>query len=401
MPRSDLSIWEARRIALAAQGFARPKPRRVRRADISRAIRRIGLLQLDFVNVLVPSHYQVLYSRLGPYDRALLGEAVYGRREFLEHWAHEASIVPVELWPVLRHRRETHRVWPYGFEKFLAQHRDYAAWVLEEVRARGPLTPDSLPHPDGVDRKLDQSWFGTVPRATLEAHFGFGTVAIAGRLANFTRVYDAAERVVPAEHYARTTPREEAERELLKIAARAHGIGTAADLADYFRMPVRDARPRLAELAAAGELRAVRVAGWREPAYLHPAAPVPRAIAARALLSPFDPVVWYRPRAARLFSFDHRFEIFTPQHKRRWGVYVLPFLLGEALAARVDLKADRAGKRLLVLAVHLEPGAGVDPVAEALAIELRAEAGWLGLDAISVTRRGELARALAAALRRI
>jgi uncharacterized protein YcaQ len=399
MPRDDLSLGEARRIALAAQGFDRPRPvGRAGTPHLRRAVRQIGLLQIDYVNILTPAHYLVPFSRLGPYPKSLLDDLVYRRREFTEQWAHEASVVPVDVWPLLHHRREAHRVRPYGFEAFLAERPDYAARVLDEVRRRGPLTADDLPEMDGVSRRLPWAWSGTVPRATLEAHFGRGLLAVAGRRPNFARVYDLAERVVPREHHGRRPGREEAQRELLLRAARAHGVGTAADLADYYRMPVREARPRLAELVGAGALRAVRVEGWREPAYLHPQAGLPRRINPAALLSPFDPVVWFRPRAARLFGFDYRIEIYTPREKRRWGYYVLPFLLGERLAGRVDLKADRAGRRLLVLAAHREPHADKGAVADALAAELRTLAGWLGLDAVVVEGRGDLARPLAAAL---
>jgi hypothetical protein len=233
----------------------------------------------------------------------------------------------------------------------------------------------------------------------LEAHFGRGLLAVAERRPNFARAYDLAERVLPPEHYRRQVGRAEAERELLRLAARAHGVGTAADLADYYRLPVREARPRITELVAAGELREVRVEGFREPAYLHPEARLPRQINALALLSPFDPVIWYRARAARLFAFDYRLEVFVPRAQRRWGCYVLPFLLGESLVARVDLKADRAERRLLVLAAYLEPAAEPEAVAAALAAELWTMAGWLGLDSVTVERRGGFARPLAAAVR--
>jgi len=411
MSQCDLSLPEARRLALAAQGLDRSRPPgRVDARHVRRTIRQLGLLQLDFVNVLIPSHYQVLFSRLGPYERSCLDDLVYRRREFTEHWAHEASILPVESWPLLRHRMETRRVRPYGFEKFLEEQPAYVQNVLDQVRARGPLTADQLAAPNGISRRLaelppfslslsSESWFGTIPRAVLEAHFARGVLAIANRLPNFTRTYDLAERVLPQEHHARVVEGEEAQRELLRQAARAHGVGTAADLADYFRMPNPVARPRLAELVDAGELRQVRVEGWREPAYLHPAARLPGRIDASALLSPFDPVVWFRPRAARLFDFDYRFEIFTPQEKRRWGSYVLPFLLGDRLVARVDLKADRAGSRLLVLAAYLEPHAKSAAVAEPLAAELRTLASWLDLDSITVARRGDFTRPLAVALR--
>ncbi len=397
MSRDNLSLTEARRIALAAQGFDRPRPRPVSAAHLRRTIHQLSLVQLDFVNVLVPAHYQVLFSRQGPYDRSRLDHLVYRRREFTEQWAHEASILPVDAWPLLRHRMQTHRVRPYGFESLLEDQADYVARVLDEVRARGPLTADDLTAPDGVARRLDGSWFGTVPRAVLEAHFGRGALAVAGRRGNFARAYDLAERLIPPEHYGREVTREEAQRELLRRAARAHGVATAADLADYYRMPVREALPRITELVAAGELRQVRVEGWKGPAYLHREARLPARLSAAALLSPFDPVVWYRPRTARLFEFDYRFEIFVPQAQRRWGAYVLPFLLGDRLVARVDLKADRPGRRLLVLAAYREEHAEPGATAAALAVELRAMASWLGLDAVAVERRGNLARALAPA----
>jgi uncharacterized protein YcaQ len=400
MSREDLSLGEARRIALAAQGFDRPRPnRRVNARDLATSIRRIGLLQIDPVNVLTPAHYQVLFSRLGPYVRPILDELVYKGREFTEQWAHEASIVPVENWPLLRHRMETHRVRPYGFESFLERSPAYVARVLDEVRARGPLTADDLADPEDVPRRIaGDAWVGTVPRAVLEAHFGRGLLAVADRRPNFARVFDLAERVVPARHHERKVDRQDAQRELLRLAARSCGIAAAEDLADYYRMPVREARPRIGELVESDELHEVRVAGWRAPAYLHREARLPRQIAAAALLSPFDPVVWYRPRTERLFEFEYRIEIYVPAEKRRWGYYCLPFLLGDRLVARVDLKADRAGGRLLVLAAYVEPHNDPRVVGEALGRELRIMAGWLGLGSVVVARRGNLARALGAAL---
>ncbi len=402
MSQDDLSLSEARRIALEAQGFNRPRPNgRVDVRHLRRTIRQLGLLQIDYVNVLAPAHYQVLFSRLGPYARPRLDDLVYRRREFTETWAHEASIVPVETWPLLRHRRETHRVRPWGFEKFMERNRDYVESVLEEIRARGPLTANDLPELEGTPRRIADRWgWGlAVKKSVLEAHFGFGRLAVAERLPNFARTYDLAERVIPPEHLRRRVGREKAQRELLCLAARAHGVGTAGDLADYYRMPIRDARARVAELVEAGDLREARVEGWREPAYLHPAARPPRRIDAAALLSPFDPVVWTRARAARLFEFDYRAEMFVPQAKRSWGYYVLPFLLGDRLVARVDLKADRGERRLLVQAAHIEPAAEPGAAAAALAAELRAMAAWLDLDAVSVRRRGGFARPLAAAVR--
>jgi uncharacterized protein YcaQ len=405
---TDLSLSEARRVALAAQGFDRPRPkRRPGPRDLGRVIRQLGLLQIDFVNVLAPAHYQVPFSRLGPYPRAHLDELVYPRRQakapappFTEQWAHEASIVPVETWPLLRHRMERHRVRPWGFEKIMEENPAYIDWVLDQVRRRGPLVAGDLREPDGAMRRIPGAWFGSVPRAALEAHFGRGRLGIADRRPNFARAYDLAERIVPPQHHARRVDREDAQRELLRLAGCALGIAAAADLADYYRMPISEARPRLAELVEAGDLREVRVEGWGAPAYLHREARVPRAIDAASLLSPFDPVVWYRPRAERLFQFEYRIEIFVPQPQRRWGYYVLPFLLGERLVARVDLKADRGARRLRVLAAYLEPGADSRTVAQALAGELATWAGWLDLDAVVVERRGAFARVLEASVAR-
>jgi uncharacterized protein YcaQ len=400
--RHQLSASQARRIALAAQGFDRPRP--VGRVDVRhlrRLIRELGLIQLDFVNVLLPAHFLVPFSRLGPYDRDRLHDLAYRRREFTEQWAHEASIVPVDVWPLLAHRRQEHRVQPWGFEEFLDELPEFYEQVLEKVRQRGPLTVDELPEPDKpIPKRLGDKWGWSLKlkRQFLEAHFGFGRLAIADRQPNFARLYDLPERVVPREHLATSLTPEEAQRELLRRAARAHGVGSARDLADYWRMPIGDARRRLAELVDSGELRRVEVEGWPRPAFLHPEARLPRRVDARALLSPFDPLVWCRPRIARLFGFEYAIEIYLPEPKRRWGYYVLPFLLGDRLAARADLKADRRNGRLLVRAAWIEAGADPATVAGALAGELGTLAGWLGLDRIEVGRRGDLARALAAAL---
>jgi hypothetical protein len=400
MPAADLSASEARRLALAAQGFDRPRPRRrVGARELRRTIRQLGLLQIDFVNVLVPAHYLVPFSRLGPYDRALLDEVVYRGREFTEQWAHEASIVPVETWPLLRHRMEVHRARPRGFDSFMERNAAYVEQVLAQVRERGPVAADDLPDPEGASRRIAGGWIGTVPRAVLEAHFARGVLAVTERRANFARAFDLAERRLPEDHFRRETTREESQRELLRLAARSHGVGTAADLADYYRMPVRPARERLAALVDAGDLREVSVEGWRETAYLFEGARVPARIDAAALLAPFDPVVWFRRRTARLFGFDYRFEIFVPRPQRRWGSYVLPFLLGDRLVARVDVKADRPRRRLRVIAAYAEGGVRTGLVAEALASELKTMAAWLGLESVAVERRGPLARALAGAVR--
>jgi uncharacterized protein YcaQ len=402
MPRGDsLSLNEARRIALAAQAFDRPRPTGpVNAGHLRRLLRQIGLLQIDSVSIVLPAHYQVPFSRLGPYDRSRLDELIYREREFTEQWAHEASIIPVEHWPLIRHHLGPHeRRWG-ALAKFMEEHAEYAGRVLEHIRSRGPVVAGDIDEPDGTRGRGGGWWGWTRAKATLEGHFARGTVAIAERrAAGFARVYDLAERVVPGEHHTRTMSREEAQRELIRLAARATGVATAADLADYYRMAPREARQRVAELASAGELRQVRVEGWRDPAYLSAEARLPRAIGASALLSPFDPVVWYRPRAERLFDFDFRIEIYVPREKRKYGYYVFPYLLGDRIVGRVDLKADRAAGCLRVLGSYVEGHTDADTVAGPLASELRTMAGWLGLDDVSVARRGTLARALVAAVR--
>ena len=401
MPRDTLSLSEARRIALAAQGFDRPRPAGpVNAGHLRRVIRQIGLIQIDSVNILCPAHYQVLFSRLGPYDRARLDDLIYKRRELTEQWAHEASIVPIEQWPLIRYHLGPHeRRWG-ALDKFMKAHADYAERVLNEVRTRGPVVASEIDEPDGTRGKGGGWWGWTRAKATLEGHFSRGTIAIAGRRsAGFARTYDLCERIVPDEHRSRVMTREEAQRELVRIAARAMGVATARDLSDYYRMAPREARQRVIELAKEGELREVQVEGWRDVAYLDVNARLPRRVKASALLSPFDPVIWFRPRAERLFGFDYRIEIYVPKEKRKYGYYVLPFLHDGRLSGRVDLKADRASGNLLVLGAYAEEHADRESLVPALATELRAMARWLGLDDVSVSKRGNIARALTSALR--
>ena len=385
--RTSLSLEEARRIALAAQGFDRPRPRRATVNHLRDTIHRLGLLQIDCVNVVCTAHQMVPFSRVGSYDVSAFNRLVYQSGEFAEHWAHEISIVPVETWPLLRYRRETDRVRPWGFAKVLEERADYAAWVLEEVRRRGKLAADELPAPDCADGRIPGSWIGTVQRGVLEAHFLRGELAAAGRRQDFSRLYDLAERLIPERHRCRQVGYDEGRRALLLKAARAHGVGTAKDLADYFRMPVREAVPRLRELVESGQLVGAQVENWREMAYLDPKAKAPRRIRAAALLSPFDPLIWCRPRVERLFGFEYRLEVFVPPEKRKYGFYVLPFLLGEKLAARVDLRADRARGQLRVLGTWFE-WRKTPEVVEALSAELRVLGEWLGLKVV----RGRIER---------
>jgi uncharacterized protein YcaQ len=396
-----LSLSEARRLALAAQGFDRARPAgRVGLAHLRRVIHQLGLLQIDSVNVLVRAHYLVPFSRLGPYDVRDLDRLVYGRREFAEQWAREASIVPVARWPLFRHRMDGHDRRMHRLHAYMAGRPKYAARVLEDVRARGPVDAGHVLEPDGTRGRTTGWWGWTDAKAVLEGHFAAGRLAIARRTPTFARLYDLTERVVPAEHLTAAPDVVSAQHQLVLLAARALGVAIVDDLADYYRIPIRDARQRVAELVTRGDLREVRVEGWRAPAYMTPSASMPRRIDARAILSPFDPLVWFRPRTLRLFGLDYRIEIYVPRPKRKWGYYVLPFLLGDRVAARVDLKADRAGSALVVEASHLEPGMAGDEVALALASELQTIARWLSLDRVVVRRRGSLARALAGALGR-
>ena len=392
-----VSVADARRIALAAQGFDRPRPARVDARQIRRVIHRLGLLQVDYVNVLVPAHYLVLFSRLGPYDVKLLDDLVYTRREFTEQWAREASIVPMEHWPMLRHRMDARDRKYRALTSVSDTHGAYARKVLRQVRRMGPVTREDVPEPAGAPAGRD-FWGWTFSKAVLEAYFMRGVFAIAGRRADFARVYDLTERVVPGVHRTRTLNRDEAQRELVAIAARALGIATIGDVADYYRLPHTETQAHLRHLAERGEVREVKVEGWREPAYLHRSAPRPSVIEASALVSPFDPVVWHRPRVQRLFGFDYKLEIWVPAAARQWGYYVLPFLYGDRLIARVDLRADRAARRLSVLAAYAEPACGGDGVARALAGELQSIARWLRLDAVAVERRGNLAGRLRLAI---
>ncbi len=393
--RSQISLPEARRIALAAAGFGRPRPSAtINAGHIRRVIRGLGLLQLDYVNVLVPAHLMVLFSRLGPYDRDRFHRVVYGGREFIEHWAHEASIVPSDLWPVLEYRRKDYRPYPNSPIMQLKNKSIYLKQAYETIIKKAPLTAADLPQVDSPRRKPGD-WHRSLPRWALEYYFGKGKVAVADRLANFQRVYDLPERQIDREHLDRSLAREEAQRQLILIAAGALGVATADDLADYYRMPPKIARERIAELQHEGLLEETRIESWPMPGYMSPNARLPRSVDAAALLSPFDPVVWYRPRAKRLFDFHYRIEIYVPAAKRKWGYYVLPFLLGDRIVARLDLKADRANGTLLVLATHPETGIDVHHTVSKLGQELRQLANWLELENIRVSRRGKFARALA------
>lgn len=398
MARNRFSAAEARRIALAAQGFAESRPTgAVDARHVRRVLDRVGLLQMDSVNVLVRSHYLPLHARLGTYPTELLDRLAYDRRRSLfEYWGHEASLLPLAMQPLMRWRMARARGGEglySGLARFGAERADYVARVLAEVTDRGPLTAGELS--DGS--RGEGGWWGwSDGKRALEFLFWGGLVTTAHRR-HFERVYDLPERVLPRAVLEAATPAEdEAQRELLRRSVRALGIATERDLRDYFRMPVAGFRDRLAELVEAGDLLPVTVDGWDRPAFLDRGARLPRRIQAAALLSPFDSLIWERDRTLRLFGFHYRLAFYTPAEQRTHGYYVLPFLLGDRLVGRIDLKADRAGRCLLVLAAHGEAGADPATVAPPLHAELTALARWLGLDAgLRIAPRGDLAPALA------
>jgi uncharacterized protein YcaQ len=366
----SLSAAQARRIALAAQGFAEPRPRgAIDRRHFRRALQRMAIVQIDSVNVLTRSHELPFLARLGPYPRDALARWLWESGEVFEYVAHEASLLPVALHPLLRWRMEEPHRWNVD------RHEDAEELerLYREVAARGRVSAAQL----GAGNRPGESWWAwSTGKALLELLMHRGRIT-ATRGPQFERVYRLPDPALAAQP---APPAREAQRALLELSARAHGVGTAGDLADYFRLPKRVAQALLREMAADGQLREVRVDGWRDAAYLHPQARLPRRLSARALLSPFDPVVWERARTERLFGFRYRIEIYTPAPKRVYGYYVLPFLLGDGLVARVDLKADRQAGALLLRAAHAEPGVDRAQVAEALADELALMAGWLGLD---------------------
>ena len=390
-----LSRAQARRIALAAQGFGGRHRTQPGMRALTGTLRRTGVLQIDSVNVLQRAHYMPLYSRMGPYDTALLRRAAeQAPRRVVEYWAHVAAFMPVELWPHMQHRMRHYR--ERGHEWGAMRHDPaLVASLLDEVRERGASTARDLD--DGLPRaKTHWGWNWSASKKALEYLFATGELAVAGRNGAFERLYDLPERVLPAAVLAQPVPADaDAHIELLRRAAISHGVATEPCLRDYYRMHHSQSRPALAALVEAGELLPVRIEGWSRPAFLHRDARMPRRIDARALLSPFDPVVWERERAERLFDFAYRIEIYVPEHLRSHGYYVLPFLLGERIVARVDLKAERREGVLVVRSAHAEPDAP-DSTAAELAEELFQLAEWLGLPRLRVERRGGLSRALRA-----
>ncbi len=394
---------EARRIALAAQGFAdgRPKGTPDRRA-FRRVVQRMGLVQIDSVNVLTRSHELPFLARLGPYPRPALARWLWGSGEMFEYWGHEASLMPVELHPLLRWRMADDHQWA-GVGAFQKSNPGLDAAVLEAILARGPVTLGQLQHlGDAIKRRRARPtdmWNWSPAKMAVEWHFWKGRVSAVRNPQTFERSYVAPSHTVPTEVLEAPTPTDDdAMKALLLRAARSHGVGTAKDLADYHRLPIVPARRLVAELAADGALREVAVEGWKHPAFLHPQATLPRWVRASALLSPFDPIVWERDRALRLFDFHYRIEIYVPKAKRVHGYYVLPFLHDSRLVARLDLKADRHAGRLLVQSAHAEPTWDDDRDLPALLARLDELATFLGLGDVAVVPRGDLAPILTSQL---
>jgi uncharacterized protein YcaQ len=395
--REKLSLAMARRIALAAQGFADPRPAGpIDRRHLNRVLARLGLLQIDSVSAVVRAHYMPLFSRLGPYPMSLLDDAALPKkRRLFEYWAHEASFLPLETWPLMQWRMERARANDEseiykGLARWAGENRRLIDAIYDEVASRGPTAASDI---DGAKGK--GGWWGwSDEKHAFEWLFWAGRITTHSRR-GFERLYDLPERVIPPDIFNAPAPKpEDAHRELLRMSARALGVATYGDLRDYFRLSPGDVKDRLEELVEEGELLPVKVEGWKQPAYLHTAARMPRKVHARTLLAPFDPLVFERSRAERLFDFFYRIEIYTPAEKRQYGYYVLPFLLGDTIVARADVKADRPAGTLRVLATFAQAGAPPETAAELLE-EFRLMQSWLGLDRMEVVPSGDLGPALA------
>ena len=401
----QLTKAQARRVAVAAQGFASaPSARAVTRGDLRRLIGRIQVLQLDSVSVAVRAHYAPMFSRLGPYDRDVLDAAAWGHsprspRLLVEYWAHEAALMAVADWPLLRWRMREYTGGRWGVE-IVEQNPRLVDDVVSAVTELGPSTAGQIEAhlQSGTKRGKGAWWNRSETKWVAEALFASGVLTTAHRT-GFARHYDLVERVLPADVVAREIDDAEAVRELTLRAATALGVGTEADIRDYFRLRPDQSKPAIADLVAAGELEPVQVDEWTAPAYLRTGQAVPRTDRGTALLCPFDPLIFFRPRVERLFGFHYRIEIYTPAAKRQYGYYVWPLLLDGELVARVDLKADRNSGALHVPGAFIEPGRDPVRVAGELADQLATMAGWLGLDRVTVGERGDLAAALKATFR--
>ncbi|OBK47942.1 winged helix-turn-helix domain-containing protein [Mycobacterium sp. 1081908.1] len=406
MGKPKLTAAQARRLAVAAQGFSAPRPNGpITRAHLKSLISRIQVLQLDSVSVAVRAHYAPVFSRLGPYDREVLDRAAWSHsarspRLLVEYWAHEAALMAVDDWPLLRWRMRQYRHGRWGTH-IVKANPQLAEDILAAVAELGPSTAGQIEaHLAATPRRKKGTWWTrSDTKWVAEALFASGALTTATRV-GFARHYDLVERVLPPRVLAREVDDDDAVRELTLRAATALGVGTEADIRDYFRLSAQQVKPAIAALLAAGEIERVDVDGWSAPAYLRAGATVPRSDRGTALLCPFDPLIFFRPRIERLFNFHYRIEIYTPAAKRRYGYYVWPLLMDGRLVARVDLKADRASDSLRVLGAFAEPDVPRASVAAALAGELGSMASWLGLGGFGVAGRGDLAGELRAAARR-
>jgi uncharacterized protein YcaQ len=396
MPLS-LSKQDVKRIAIRAQGLAGRRPEKaIGIDDVRNSIRLMGLLQIDSVNVCVRSHYMPLFSRLGVYEQDLLDRLAYKENTVFETWAHAACFVPVEDHRLFRPRMNAKEPRNH-VQKIMEERPGYFENVLDQVRERGLLTASEL---DGAGKRSGPWWGYTNGKIAAEWHFAKGALSVADRR-NFARYYDLTERVIPSEHLNGSTPSmEDAHREMMRLAVTAHGVGTAEDFADYYHLKNAEAKLRLNELAEEGEIQSVEVDGWKDTGYAPLDIESVEPTYARALLTPFDPLVWNRDRIERIFDFLYRIEIYVPEKKRQYGYYVYPFVLGEDLVARVDLKAERDKGVLRVKGAFAEEGQDHEHVASNLADELRLMAQWLGLKRIVAGRKGGLIPALREALKR-
>lgn len=391
-----LTAPQARRIAVAAQGFTEQRPAGpVTRAHLRRLISRIQLLQLDSVSVAVRAHYAPAFSRLGPYDRDVLDRAAWSHsarspRLLVEYWAHEAALMAVDDWPLLRWRMRRYRHGRWGTH-IVKANPQLADDIVAAVTELGPSTAGQIEaHLAAAPRSAKGAWWKrSDTKWVAEALFSSGVLTTATRV-GFARHYDLTERVLPHEVLTREIDEDDAVRELTLRAATALGVGTEADIRDYFRLAADQAKPAIAKLVADGELEQVDVDGWSAPAYLRAGRSVPRVDSGTALLCPFDPLIFFRPRVERLFGFSYRLEIYTPAAKRQFGYYVWPFLLDGELVARVDLKADRAANALHVVGAFIEQDRSPSRVAAALATELETMAAWLGLAGVTIGDGGNL-----------
>jgi uncharacterized protein YcaQ len=403
--KADLSSAEARRLALASLGFGGRKPVRAGAAHVRATAARLGAIQIDSVNVLARAHYLPTFSRYGPYAMSALDELAHGKREFFEYWAHAACFLPIDLHPLMRWRMDNQAD---GWAALTRKKKDFVEAVYREVAEHGPIGAGEI----SIGGKSKGSWWGwSEGKTAVELLFRQGRVAVAGRR-HFERLYDLPERVFPKTVLeARAVAAPEAKKTLLVRAARAMGAGTARDIAQYFHIDAwwdrlfvhgrrAPAKTQILfdELVEEQRLERVRVHGWAQPAYVVPGARIPRSLDARAIVSPFDPVLWERKWTKAVFDFDYQIEIYVPGHKRIYGYYVLPFLMGDRFAARVDLKADRKSSTLIVHAAYVEPDLDARPVASALAEELRSMAAWLSLESFEIGPKGNLAKALKPAL---